>query len=222
MLCLAGALALASTSCKDDKKTIILQTITVNGQMYEVKSALYGENPSEYGDEASFNLILLKDTFSQIPKDEPSFYVGIELSESLYGETIDGGLIQDLTVAQYADGSLTTLYHFDGGVVRSWQQFFSPDGSKIVLAWAPSAEETDQWNLSVVDLSTGEASMVDLPEMTFPVTITNEETGETSEETKNAELLLVKWQDDSNLVVLGSLQNYSTTQAPYIWLYTLP
>ena len=59
--------------------------------------------------------------------------------------------------------------------------------------------------------------MVDLPEMTFPVTITNEETGETSEETKNAELLLVKWQDDSNLVVLGSLQNYSTTQAPYIW-----
>ena len=24
------------------------------------------------------------------------------------------------------------------------------------------------------------------------------------------------------LVVLGSLQNYSTTQAPYIWLYTLP
>ena len=43
-----------------------------------------------------------------------------------------------------------------------------------------------------------------------------------SEETKNAELLLVKWQDDSNLVVLGSLQNYSTTQAPYIWLYTLP
>lgn len=148
--------------------------------------------------------------------------VEIQGDKILYGETIDGGLIQDLTVAQYADGSLTTLYHFDGGVVRSWQQFFSPDGSKIVLAWAPSAEETDQWNLSVVDLSTGEASMVDLPEMTFPVTITNEETGETSEETKNAELLLVKWQDDSNLVVLGSLQNYSTTQAPYIWLYTLP
>jgi len=129
--------------------------------------------------------------------------VEIQGDKILYGETIDGGLIQDLTVAQYADGSLTTLYHFDGGVVRSWQQFFSPDGSKIVLAWAPSAE-------------------VDLPEMTFPVTITNEETGETSEETKNAELLLVKWQDDSNLVVLGSLQNYSTTQAPYIWLYTLP
>mgnify|MGYP002604745128 CR=1 FL=1 len=119
-------------------------------------------------------------------------------------------------------GCMIEQKHFHSGVVRSWQQFFSPDGSKIVLAWAPSAEETDQWNLSVVDLSTGEASMVDLPEMTFPVTITNEETGETSEETKNAELLLVKWQDDSNLVVLGSLQNYSTTQAPYIWLYTLP
>ena len=124
-------------------------------------------------------------------------------------------------MAQYADGSLTTLYHFDGGVVRSWQQFFSPDGSKIVLAWAPSAEETDQWNLSVVDLSTGEASMVDLPEMTFPVTITNEETGETSEETKNAELLLVKWQDDSNLVVLqpAELQHHP---GAYIWLCGTP
>ena len=34
-------------------------------------------------------LILLKDAFSQIPEDQPSFFVGIELSESLYGKTID-------------------------------------------------------------------------------------------------------------------------------------
>ena len=88
MLCLTGALALATTSCKDEKVTT-MQTITVNGRICEVKSAFYTDNPSEYGDEASFNLILLNDVFSQPPTGEPSFYVGIELSESLYGKTVD-------------------------------------------------------------------------------------------------------------------------------------
>ena len=49
MLCLAGALALAAASCKEDKKVVTLQTITVSGQMYEVKSAFYTENPAEEG-----------------------------------------------------------------------------------------------------------------------------------------------------------------------------
>ena len=90
-----------------------------------------------------------------------------------------------------------------------------------VRAWAPSAEETDSWNVTLVDLATGEASKLDLPEMTFPVTVTGEN-GETSEETMAPQLLLVKWQDDQNLVVLGSLETYTSTQGPYIWLYTLP
>ena len=38
MFCLTGALALATTSCKDEKVTT-MQTITVNGQICEVKSA---------------------------------------------------------------------------------------------------------------------------------------------------------------------------------------
>ena len=98
MLCLTGALALATTSCKDEKVTT-MQTITVNGRICEVKSAFYT------GDEASFNLILLNDVFSQPPTGEPSFYVGIELSESLYGKTVDltKPIVKSGTLAPYLD-----------------------------------------------------------------------------------------------------------------------
>lgn len=147
--------------------------------------------------------------------------VEVKGDKILYGEVGESGFVENITVAQYADGALNTLYSFDDGVMRSYQRFFSPDGSKIVLAWAPSAEETDSWNVTLVDLATGQASKLDLPEMTFPVTVTGEN-GETSEETMAPQLLLVKWQDDQNLVVLGSLETYTSTQGPYIWLYTLP
>ena len=39
MLCLTGALALATTSCKDEKVTT-MQTITVNGRICEVNLLL--------------------------------------------------------------------------------------------------------------------------------------------------------------------------------------
>lgn len=70
MLCLTGALALATTSCKDEKVTT-MQTITVNGRICEVKSAFYTDNPSEYGDEASFNLILFNDVFRNLRQANP-------------------------------------------------------------------------------------------------------------------------------------------------------
>ena len=89
MLCLAGALALAAASCKEDKKVVTLQTITVSGQMYEVKSAFYTENPAEEGGEAGFMLGLFPTVLTTIPEEEPSFYVGIEIPESLCGKTID-------------------------------------------------------------------------------------------------------------------------------------
>lgn len=46
MLCLAGALALAAASCKDEK-TVTVQTICVNGLIYEVKTAIYAEEPAD-------------------------------------------------------------------------------------------------------------------------------------------------------------------------------
>lgn len=90
MLCLAGALTLAATSCKDEKQTITVQTITVNGLTSEVQSAFYVEEElAEEGGEAGTSLILLPTFLQTLPEDEPDFYVGIEISESLYGKTVD-------------------------------------------------------------------------------------------------------------------------------------
>lgn len=123
MLCLTGALALAAMSCKDDQ-VIIVKTISVNGQSYEVKSAFYEENAAEYGDEASFTLALLKDAFSQIPEDEPSFYIGIEMSESLYGKTLDlteplvksGTLEPHLDLIATIDGTPFEINYSEGSI----------------------------------------------------------------------------------------------------------
>ena len=56
MLCLTGALALATTSCKDEKVTT-MQTITVNGQICEVKSAFYVEEKADEQWETSYDSI---------------------------------------------------------------------------------------------------------------------------------------------------------------------
>ena len=80
--------------------------------------------------------------------------VRVEVSgdKILYGDIVDGGYLNGFTVAQYADGNLTTVYEFKKGVVRSWQQFFSPDGSKLAVAWAPSTDSTE-WSVTLVDLT---------------------------------------------------------------------
>lgn len=87
-LCLLGALALTASSCKDEQ-TITVQTITVNGQIWEVKSALYAEEPADYEDEPAIALGLFPTTLSTFPTEEPEFYIGIEISESLLGKTLD-------------------------------------------------------------------------------------------------------------------------------------
>ncbi len=90
-LCLAGALALAATACDDDddKDGGYSGKMTVNGQTEEVKSALYFEYAADGGDEAEIDLYLFKDALSAMPNAEPSFYVNLEISESLNGKTLD-------------------------------------------------------------------------------------------------------------------------------------
>lgn len=63
--------------------------MTVNGQTETVKSAFYEEYAANEYDEAEIDLFLFKDAFSQAPTEEPSFYVNIEVSESLNGKTLD-------------------------------------------------------------------------------------------------------------------------------------
>ena len=139
----------------------------------------------------------------------------------LYGDIVDGGYLNGFTVAQYADGNLNTVYEFKKGVVRSWQQFFSPDGSKLAVAWAPSTDSTE-WSVTLVDLTTSGESTLKLPDMTFTYTQTDEETGESKEVTEAPTFLLLKWQDDKNLVVTASLAEYDSSKQPQTWVYTLP
>ena len=88
MFCLTGALALATTSCKDEKVTT-MQTITVNGQICEVKSAFYVEEKADEQWETSYDLILFREYFSTLPFTMSDYGVDIEVSEFLIGKTID-------------------------------------------------------------------------------------------------------------------------------------
>ena len=58
--------------------------------------------------------------------------------------------------------------------------------------------------------------------MTFTYTQTDEETGESKEVTEAPTFLLLKWQDDKNLVVTASLAEYDSSKQPQTWVYTLP
>lgn len=135
MFCLAGALALTATSCKEDKKVVTVQTITVNGQICEVKSAFYGvEEPAEEGGEAGTSLILLPTVLQTLPEDEPDFYVGIEISESLWDKTIDltkpivksGTPEPYLAIIAAADGTTVEIDNSEGLIDISVQEADSP------------------------------------------------------------------------------------------------
>ena len=59
--------------------------------------------------------------------------------------------------------------------------------------------------------------------MTFTYTQTDEETGESKEVTEAPAFLLLKWQDDKNLVVTASLAEFNdSSKQPKTWVYTLP
>lgn len=63
--------------------------MTVNGQTEQVKSAIYAELPSEEFGENGVALYLFKDVLTGIPEEEPDFAIGIAITESLYGKTLD-------------------------------------------------------------------------------------------------------------------------------------
>lgn len=124
MLCLAGALALAAASCKEDEQVVTVQTITVNGQIYEVKSAFYVEEKADEGAEAGTSLALLPTVLQTLPEDEPGFYVGIEISESLWDKTVDltkpivksGTLEPYLDIIAAADGTTVEIDNSEGSI----------------------------------------------------------------------------------------------------------
>lgn len=133
MFCLVCALVLTTTSCKDEQK-VTVQTITVNGQIYEVKSAFYVEEPADAEDEACFELGLFPTDFTTPPAEEPDFYVGIDMSESLWGKTIDltkpiaktGTLEPYLGIIAAANGTTVEIDNSEGSIDISVQEADSP------------------------------------------------------------------------------------------------
>lgn len=91
-LLLAGALALTVTSCDDDKKDDdggFSGKIAINGQIETVNTAFYHDTAANDRNEAYFQLMLLRDFFTQTPENNPDFFITIAVSESLCGKTID-------------------------------------------------------------------------------------------------------------------------------------
>ena len=72
--------------------------MTVNGQTETVKSAFYEEYAAGTAvEETEFDLYLFRDVFTQFPTEEPSLFVNIQMSESLYGKALDLTKPFDLT-----------------------------------------------------------------------------------------------------------------------------
>ena len=106
----------------------------------------------------------------------------------LYGPYAETAMAEGFTVARYADGALTPVYTFQEGMTPTWQQFFSPDGTRLAFPWEPvfqSEADIGQWKLRVVDLSDGSETDLALPD--WP--------GHTKE------MVCTRWLDDQTLQV---------------------
>lgn len=221
-LSLALVMALALCACgggEDGGTTMGTKKGPLSGGTWSERKESV-ENLKSYGTE---------DVKGPIPADwtmPADFTVGdktrIEISgdKILYGEFADGWL-KGFTVASYADGALNTVYEFKDGVTTSWQQFFSPDGTKLAIAWKANTD-ANAWSLTLVDLTTKEASGLALPDMTVKTTVKDKETGKEKEETIPPSNIIVKWQDDKNLIVTGAPASIGADEELVSWLYTLP
>lgn len=166
MLCLAGALALASTACddKDDKGGGYSGKMTVIGQTENINSVIYASNMGYTV------LFLSKDVLPEISEEDPDFAIGLAVSESLLGKTIDltkpldpnlglniyginkkahveiyyeNGTITDgnddaLTIPA---GTLTLTRNGDNFTVKLSITF--PGGSSLAADWAGKATKTE-------------------------------------------------------------------------------
>jgi len=174
MFCLTGALALATTSCKDEKVTT-MQTITVNGQICEVKSAFYVEEKADEQWETSYDLILFREYFSTLPFTMSDYGVDIEVSESLIGKTIDltepvtqtGPLRPYLSVGAIGETEFDIVHSFERITVSNGDDISSATVSYGMLT---VTRDGDNFSVKLSDGKsifadwTGKATKVTIPE----------------------------------------------------------
>lgn len=127
----------------------------------------------------------------------------------LYGEYQEMVMDQGFTVARYADGTLTPVYTFEAGLTMTWQKFFSPDGTKLVIPWKPQTDlenpSDTAWQLRIVDLSTGREEDLSLPPTERPTGI-----------------LFAKWLDETTLEVTAAGDDLYENPLQPAWTYALP
>jgi len=121
----------------------------------------------------------------------------------LYGP-FDGSTLNGFTVVNYTgEGQVEEVYQFTDGVTVTWQQFFNVDGTRIAFPWK-AAPESEAWSLRVVDLASGKAEDLDLPEGAG-----------------DRDLLLCAWNND--LIVTAVNMDYDDGEnAPLTWVYAFP
>ncbi len=123
----------------------------------------------------------------------------------LYAKTHDTALPDGITLARW-DGTetLTPIYAFSDGSALTFQQFFSPDGSKALLSWCRD-DADGAWKVRVIDLKTG-----DFLDLTPPET-----------EGDAPAALLSRWLDDQTILVTAPSDLADGSDA-VAWEYTLP
>lgn len=167
---------LATTSCKDEKVTT-MQTITVNGQICEVKSAFYVEEKADEQWETSYGLILFREYFSTLPFTMSDYGVDIEVSESLIGKTIDltepvtqtGPLRPYLSVGAIGETEFDIVHSFERITVSN-----GDDISSATVSYGMLTVTRDGDNFSVklsVKLSDGKSIFADWTGKATKVTI---------------------------------------------------
>ena len=128
----------------------------------------------------------------------------------LYG-AYEGSALNGFTVVRYdGEGTVTPVYQFTDGVTVTWQSFFHPAGEgdafpgvRLAFPWmaAPAAET---WSLRVVDLDSGKAEDLTLPEGAG-----------------SRDLLLCLWNRDLTITAVDT--NYDDgANKPLTWTYAFP
>ncbi|MCI6990793.1 MAG: hypothetical protein MR910_05125 [Clostridiales bacterium] len=123
----------------------------------------------------------------------------------LYGDYQETVMPYGFTVSRYADGTLTPVYTFDEGDVMTYQQFFSPDGSKLGFLWAsvlPAKQEN--WKVRLVDTTTWQEEDIALPPREGAPTF-----------------LAVMWVDDNTLKLGSGGEDADGNMVPMVWTYSL-
>lgn len=123
----------------------------------------------------------------------------------IYGKCYETALPDGVTFARWnGTEDLTPIYQFEDGAAITFQQFFSPDGTKAVMSWISEIPGND-WKVRIIDLNTGAFQDLTPPEL----------------EGGAPEFLFSRWLDDGTILVTAAsdLANGGDAAA---WEYSLP